>query len=260
MPTAIVRWLTSSGFVITADGKIQNAVNRETLNTTTQKIFPIPGAPAAYALYGTVGLGNEKDDDSPGLHLGDEIGKIVASGMAPSADLLTYSQQLAETVHDRIQEAKDNGLIEYPSIPSEMGIVTIANVFIFGFTDGAPSEVRITFWHRQHVLGNPRVVPFNPRANPNPYAWGSDSVWNLLKVGDHRFARFGSVRIPANPEAASLLEAAKFGENYILACDSYEGRSTDPYMCESIGGHIHIAAITPTCFHWLKPPSRLPEL
>ena len=61
--------------------------------------------------------------------------------------------------------------------------------------------------------------------------------------GDYRSARFGGVRVPPKPDEISLLNAAKLGKTYIWACNSYEGRTWgDREICESIGGHIHIAA------------------
>jgi hypothetical protein len=60
--------------------------------------------------------------------------------------------------------------------------------------------------------------------------------------------------MPPQSQDISLWDAAKVGENFILACDSDDGLKIDS-ECRRIGGHIHIAAITPTCFCWLKPPA-----
>ena len=252
MPTAIVSHYTTSGFVISADGKTSDG------SESTQKIFEIEGAPAAYALYGnSIAFGNGKDDDQPSpLHLGDEIGKLLNSGSVPIGDLIACGAQLAKELHATILKAKENKLIVYPSRPSDIdGGVSIANVFLFGYSKGSPVEVDITFRHREQLLSEPRVDGTDPRRVRNPRVWGCDKVWELLRSGDYRFARFGGVRLPPKPEEISLLDAAKLGENYIWACDSYEGRKWgDPQICSSIGGHSHVAAITPTGFCWLKPP------
>jgi hypothetical protein len=247
MPTAIVRYLTESGLVIAADGKTP-------LNETTKKIFQIKGVPAAYALYGNIGFGDGKDDDRPcPLHIGDEIEKLLNSGKIPTDDLVVCGEKLAQELHAIIYKAKAENLIVYPTLPVDLNGVFIANVFLFGYSKGAPVEVWITFQHRQQVLNPPRAIGFDPRRS-NPHCWGSQEVWEPFKSAAPKFARFCGVRIPPKPEEISLLDAAKFGENYILACDSYEGRSVDARVSAEIGGHIHIAATTPTCFHWLKPP------
>jgi hypothetical protein len=251
MPTAIVSHFTTSGFVITADGKTTAG------SESTQKIFEIKGASAAYALYGNIGFGNDKDDDAPSpLHLGNEIDKLLNSGRIPVGDLMACGRQLADEIHVVILKAKASKLIVYPSGPSDINGVCIANVFLFGYSKDSPLEVDITFRHRDQVLSEPLVNGIDPRRVRNPRVWGDDAVLEFLKSGDHRFARFGGVKLPPKPEEISLLDAAKFGENYVWACDSYEGRNWgDRAICASIGGHIHIAAIMPTAgFHWLKPP------
>jgi hypothetical protein len=250
MPTAIVRYLTTSGFVIVADGKTSDG------SETSQKIFEIKGAPAAYALYGNIGFGNGKDDgEPPPLDLGEETEKLFNSGTMPVSDLLLCGEQLADALQAMIFKAKAGNLIVYPSGPVECGIVRIANILLFGYSDGSPLEVDITFWHRRDTLGHRNVRTVNPHRPPNPYAWGCPLVWGLLISGDRRFARFSGVKVPPKPEEISVLEAARFGENYVLACGSNEGRTSgDREICASIGGRIHIAAIEPTGFHWLKPP------
>jgi hypothetical protein len=54
----------------------------------------------------------------------------------------------------------------------------------------------------------------------------------------------------------SLSEGIEIAETYIRACDSNEGRQVDPALCAGIGGHIHIAAITPAGFKWIKEPKQ----
>ena len=175
MPTAIVRYLSNSGFVITADGKTP-------LNETTQKIFEIKGTPAAYALYGTIGFGDgrpESEGPCP-LHLGDEIEKLLKSGKVPIGDLVLCGEKLAEELHAIIVKAKAENRIVYPATgPSDPNGMLIAKIFLFGYSSGAPIEVYITFQHRQHILNDPKVIGFDPRRS-NPCCWGSQDVCCLL--------------------------------------------------------------------------------
>jgi hypothetical protein len=210
MPTAIVKHYTTDGFVLTADGKTSDG------SLTTQKIFEIKGAPAAYALYGnSVGFGNGKDDGEPSpLHLGTETERLFNSGNLPVGDLLHCGQQLGAALNAIISKAKAHGLVVFPSRPVEGGIVILANVFLFGYSNGLPTEVHLTFWHRQQRLGDEDVRPVDPCHPPNPRVWGSPSVWNSLLSSDYRFARFGGIKLPPKPEEIGLLDA-KLGENYI---------------------------------------------
>ncbi len=252
MPTAIFRYLTSSGLIIAADGKATDLIDPRNQWTNIQKIFEIKGAPAAYALNGNVVLGGE-----PELHLGEKFRELVnARTPRPIPDLVAYAEELAKPLYTWLSDAKANDLIPYfHGYLERFGSrTTIAHILLFGYCNGTPQEADIWVWHRDQVPGC-SAEPFDfGRQNPRP--WGSPEVWNALLSGNSKFSKFVTTKIPPKEEIEqiSLLDAAKIGESYIAACDSAEGRELDPIMCPTIGGHTHIAAITPTCFHWLKPP------
>jgi len=132
--------------------------------------------------------------------------------------------------------------------------LTIFSVLIFGYCNGAPSEIHVRFWHQDQVLGKPQVGPFDLRSR-NPRVVGSPDIWNALRSHDPALSRFPLPEMPSPEQSQeiSLWDAAKIGETLIIACESEEASKIDP-ECKKIGGHIHIAAITPTCFHWLRPP------
>jgi hypothetical protein len=251
MPTAIFRYLTSSGLILAADGKVTDLVDRRNQWMNVQKIFEIRGTPAAYALNGNVNLGGE-----PELHIGQKFGELVNMLTPhPIPDLLAYAEDLAKLLYAWLLDAKAKELIPYFHGYHERGSrTTIAHILLFGYCKGTPQEVDIWVWHRDQVPGC-SAEPFDfARHNPRP--WGSPEVWNALLSGNPKFSKFMTTKIPPHGEIEqiSLLDAAKIGESYIAACDSDEGRKLDPIMCPTIGGHVHIAAITQTCFHWLKPP------
>jgi hypothetical protein len=55
----------------------------------------------------------------------------------------------------------------------------------------------------------------------------------------------------------TLSDAVEAGRNYIEACSSPVALEIDKEICQGIGGHIHVATITPTAgFEWLIPPKR----
>jgi hypothetical protein len=60
---------------------------------------------------------------------------------------------------------------------------------------------------------------------------------------------------PKNPAELTIETAAKIASGYIEACRSDYGRELDPIVTLGIGGHTHIAKITPSeGFQWIVPP------
>jgi hypothetical protein len=256
MPTVIFRYLTRDGFAIVADGKSHKLGTDEPDETNVQKIFQIQEQSAAYALFGTVRF----DDDTGklySLNLPKEIDALVQAGAATLCDLPRLEEQFARPIYDLLLKGKADGLItDYTGtldFPGQRGL-TIFSVLLFGYCNGSPSEVHVRFWHQDQDLGRPEAGPFDLRSR-NPRAIGSPLIWNALREPDPALSRFPLPKMPP-PERSqeiSLWDAAKIGETLILACESKEALEIDP-ECWKIGGHIHIAAITPRCFHWLKAP------
>jgi hypothetical protein len=253
MPTAIFRYLTNSGFVIAADGRITGG------DDEAQKIFEIKGAPAAYALYGNIGIGDWREDAPVALDLGLEAKKFIESGSNKLlSDCVGFAQDLADELYSLLLKLKDQGVIprydgflEYGD-----GSLSIAHIFLFGYSNDAPAEVDILFSHRDQALRKPLLYPFGFRRS-NPHAWGAEKLYRLMfEFDDPALTKFRRLRIPSPPEEISLEGAATIGEDYILACESDEGRRLDPF-CSNIGGEIHIAEIEPRGFNWRKRPISL---
>lgn len=251
MPTAIFRYLTSSpGFVIAADGRITGGDDK------AQKIFEIKGTPVAYALFGNIGIGDWREDTPVALDLGLEAKNFIESGSNKIlSDFVGYAQDLADELYSLLLKLKDQGVIPRYDGLSEYndGNSTIAHILLFGYSNGLPAEVDILFSHRDQALRKPRLYAYGFR-HSNPHAWGAEGLFKrMFEFNDPALAKFRRLGIPSPPEEISLEGAATIGEDYIRACDSDEGRELDPW-CSHIGGHIHIAAIEPSGFYWLKPP------
>lgn len=251
MPTAIFRYLTNSpGFVIAADGRTTDG------NDEAKKIFEIEGAPAAYALYGNIGIGDWRENTPIALDLGVETQKFIKSGSDKIlTDFVGYAQDLADALYAKLLKLKDDGVIprydgflEYGD-----GSLTIAHIFLFGYSNGVPSEVDILFSHRDQAPRKPLLRTHSFRES-NPHAWGAEHLFKLMFELRHpSLAKFRKLDLPSPPEAISLQDAATIAEGYIRACDSDEGRALDSF-CSHIGGEIQIADIEPTGFHWRKRP------
>jgi hypothetical protein len=240
MATAILRFWTNSGLVLGADGLKYDVGVGRAIGTDAQKVFEIPGLPAAYAMYGEIGIGDYNPDTPILLDLSQEIRKFLEFGdYSLSFDFLAYANRIAANLHQSIAGTKDRGAIWGGNQESLRPGQVIARIILCGFFDGTPMEINIRFEHVNQTLLPPRVFPVDlQRSNPE--------VFGSLLVTQRLF------RQPESPDL-SLLEAAKKIERYIQFCDSERGRKLDP-MCRTIGGRIHIAAITPKGFQWLKPP------
>src|SRR5208337_3734949 len=95
MPTAIVRIQTTEGFVIAADGRVRDE-HGMVLTDDAKKIFPVHGQSLAYALYGTMGLG----DDPNVIDLTSQIALAVQSLAGKTmADLVQYGDKLSRPIH-----------------------------------------------------------------------------------------------------------------------------------------------------------------
>lgn len=241
MATAILRFWTNSGLVLGADGLKYDLVAKRAVGTDSQKVFEIPGLPAAYAMYGEIGIGDNNPDTPILLDLSQEIKKFLDLGdYSLSFDFFAYANRIAANLYQSIAATKDRGAIWGGNQESITPERVIARIILCGFFDGTPMEINIRFEHLNQRLLPPRVFPVDLQRS-NPEVFGSFPVMQ----------RF--FRQPESPDL-SLLEAAKKIERYVQFCDSERGWKLDPIMCRTIGGHIHIAAITPRGFQWLKPP------
>jgi len=241
MATAILRFWTNSGLVLGADGLKYDVVAGRAIGTNAQKVFEIPGLPAAYAMYGEIGVGDNNPDTSILLDLSQEIRRFLDfTDYSSSFDFLAYANRIAANLHQSIAATRDRGAIWGGNQESIRPEQVIARIILCGFFDGEPVEINIRFEHRDQRLLPPLVFLVDLQRS-NPEVFGSGLVTRRL------------FRHPESPDL-SLLEAAKKIERYIQFCDSERGRKLDPLMCRTIGGRIHIAAITPKGFQWLKPP------
>jgi hypothetical protein len=78
-------------------------------------------------------------------------------------------------------------------------------------------------------------------------------VWGMLEdPQDQTFASY-KVSLPA-PENITLLDGLKDAKSHIQVCYDPKAREIDKKTCAHIGGHIHIATITPDGFQWVIPP------
>ena len=259
MSTAIVRVFTSEGFVIAADGRARIQETETVVSDSEQKLFIISRSDRAlvYSFAGNLQVIN----DSTGELVVDVISEIrraiQETALAPSRhDLNWYVSKLWKEAHRKlILASKSKDSSPFPVSPNDPGV--ICHVFFYGYYRNVPVELDLRFMHEEQTVVKPRFFPTGHLA-PGVIMYGSERVATLLfRTDDFSFSQY---RTPAIQKAIrhqslTLSDGIEIAESYIHACDSNEGRAIDSTICAAIGGHIHIAAITPQEVKWIKKPA-----
>jgi hypothetical protein len=258
MSTAIVKIHTADGFILAADGRGKSSATGITQSDIEQKIFPITnsGRVLAYALQG---MTNSTDTKTQSIvfDIRTAIEESVRSLAETKSrhDLNWYASKLWAPVNEMlIKKINKLGDFVFPVVVADdPGL--ICQVFICGYYRNISSDSVIQFRHENHKVVRPSVLNFKPTIEP-VMMFGSAEVFRLLFKGtDQRFQEFRSFAMtPDKRKHLSLDEGAEVATNYIRACASEVGREIDPEVCSGIGGHIHVAEITPSGFRWRIPP------
>lgn len=260
--TAIVRTLTPGGFVLAADGRKSGAIDGTVLSDSVQKIFPLQTLVGffAYSIAGTIELVTD-DHREVALDLAEEVRK--------SADLLVkrrtknlagYAVRLCRPVYQALKNVHESGRIsDYPSYETNVSVErgdTIIRICLDGFRDGYPSSVVIRIFHENGVLCEPEIST-EPNFLGLHRTLGRPEIGRLLwETNDHRLATYRGPQIFA--EDMTLQDAIDRSQSYIRAYADPEAHAIDP-ECRKVGGHIHIATITPQFgFTWVVPPKAIP--
>ncbi len=261
MPTAIVRAYTSEGFLIAADGRARDEHGKK-LSDSRQKIFPITDSNRALScvIYGVPRITHPTDETRVIVDLVSEASSAIKSlSNSKASNLRSYTLKFSRLLHKVLLDAGKNnkGIRLYPTMnhyAEEPGTHVISYVFFDGYYKNNPGRVNAVFFHRDQRLHAPNLdrQPLQEGYRIDGSALVADAL--LRPDFDERLSAY---RTPAmeKPKDFTLAEAAEVATNYIRACDSDVGREIDPVVCPGIGGHTHIATITPTDgFKWLIPP------
>jgi hypothetical protein len=119
-----------------------------------------------------------------------------------------------------------------------------ATIFLAGYlgAGAAPVLVMIRFFLAGGKLPLPEILIQNPPFGAHS---GSSTVANLYLEADGQFSRY------YRPRGTSLETGVRHVMGLIEACSDPIARVIDPF-CESIGGRVHIATVTPNGFKWVR--------
>ena len=264
MATAIA--YTRLGFAIAADGRqrwehapTRDRSTREAESNTVQKVFEIAGKQAVLAYVVRGHVANRDRSFDLGVELKNQIALLRDKHFRNCRQFL---EALSVKLERYIETAKEDGRIEE---------YAAAELSFVGYFDGEPCWIDIQFRpFRDPMTGSHWAAASRDLYPGLCIASGSQLVREMISQGDPRFAQFWK---PFEGEL-SLQEAADFARGYIEACCSPLARELDP-DCSGIGGHIHVATVSPTDrslavprwlgfkkralptggFRWLTPPS-----
>jgi hypothetical protein len=226
----------------------------------------------AYALFGTTGA-SYGENKKPAFDLIEEANKSANSiTIAKNDGILDCVQKFSRPIQEVLLVGRQNGAIEfYPChIEEPWPGCTIGHIFFFGYYTDLPARgqqpwtVDLRFWHQNGILCDPYIdFEANKMGFPH-FIRGSVAIGDLLfnsKFGlmlhtppDERFSAFRKSFPTDDWGSITLPQSAEIAMDYIRACDSDLGRKLDP-ICKTIGGHIHVAQITPKGFQWIIPPA-----
>lgn len=241
--------------VIAADGRELRDF-KEVISEDTQKIFEIPNAPAAYAIFGTTRMSADGNNHKT-MNLIEEARKAQLSvSLDKCEDLLQYAERFSKPIQEKLSHWRTDETIMFPPLMAEPKLHgnPILHLFLFGYHHGIAETIDVMFYHRHHILCDPTITTVDVGIGYPAWVRGSDKV--AEKLFDSKDKRFSPYRkfVPKNWKNLTIPQASRIARDYIRACKSPGGRAVDRDICFSIGGHIHSALIAPEGFRWLTKP------
>jgi hypothetical protein len=233
--TATAIMFTGSAFAVAADGNQlfgdpPNRIADVSIGETdcAQKIFGAEGRDfaLAYIMRGKIATEGRTFDAS--VEMQREMASLVVKRFRSPQKFIATA---VEGLYRRILLARKS---------SRLPCFLELEIPFVGYLRGKP------FWLNAQFYPSGRLEVRGQPLDGWLFAYsGSQIIANLMQAGDGRIAH----RIKG-PDDYQLQDAIGTTRAYIEACSSEFGLEVDPENCRGLGGHIHIATITP-----LKRPS-----
>lgn len=253
MPTAIVRGVSEDGFIIAADGRYVNTETNEVLGDSFQKIFQVGLHPIAYTTIGAVSF--DAKNGGIGFDFLPELQR-EASMVDRTGTVMECAKKICMPIYENLRRAcreqeidLNTGLIS----PGKRG-QQLLGLFFDGYSaSGEAGNATVRFFHENGEIGEPEF-----EEDLNSRYHGSTKVQNAM-LSSGKFDKFRRELPPEYMQTSDDLNGwITAALNYIAACSSTEGQKLDPETCLTIGGHVHIARITPRLgFRWIRAPKSI---
>jgi len=251
--TAIGIHGTAHGIIIGADGRrsVDNPSKVATPDrvnaaegAASQKIFPLRSADKnlVYALAGHIA------NTELGFDAIEEC-RIIAASLCDHdfASEAKFVNRFSMTLTEQMNRMKF--FPEFEKNRDDLWI--IMDLLFAGYFKDKPFITAVQFCHSLH-FAEFRSIPLSLAG----LLYGSEVVRRKMYddsgnvVSNSPFAEY----IQNPREIQSLDESEKYVKGYIQACSSALALGMDESRCKKIGGHIHIAELTPADFQWRIPP------
>jgi hypothetical protein len=234
--TATAITYIDAGFAIAADGRrrwghdpTRDGSTRDSESDEVQKIFEIAGSrmTLAYTVRGHVANRDRTFDVTV------ELSRHIASLRGKRFwNCCGFIRALSDRLEQTIEQAKTLGRLEdYPA----------TEICFVGYFKGNPCWVDVQFRPYRNYLGSLYEMRSQDLYPGYFYVSGSPVVTELIRDGDTRVADFWK---PPD-DSAPLKGAAELVKGYVEACCSEWALALDPENCKEIGGHVHVATVTP---------------
>lgn len=231
--TATATFFTSSGFAMAAEGRRSwghspTLQSRRGESEKVRKIFEITRSDAtlAYCIRGdTV---NENMSWDIAAEMQSSVASLSEKRFGSSA---RFIGALCFDLQGRIERAKEQGRLDgYPT--SEMSFA--------GYFRDSPCWIEVRFRpYQSRLLCQTTPLECQPGMS---FRNGSQILDRMIHNGDPRIAPLFDGDADEN---MTLEAAACFATKYIEMCCSPLIRGLEPNGCKTIGGHIHVATVTP---------------
>lgn len=268
MPTALAHIYCDEGFVLAADGRNveRMAQGMKIISDREQKIFRLPGVDrdVACSFCGMVDL----FDDASSIAF-DFVSECQKAAESLTSVFFAEASDLADRIGQQLQQSliatKERGaIVDYPSGKAWPGERrnTIVRIHLDGYFSGLPFPAVLR-------LGQENQQPFYRSVSRDLYPqhsavlFGSPEIaWHLFHDEDARLARYRTdatrrigLRCMHPKTPVTLQDSIEAAHNYIAACCDPIALEIDEVNCQGIGGHLHIAAVTPKDgFYWVERP------
>jgi hypothetical protein len=260
--TATATVYSSSGFAMAADGRRSwghspTPTSRHGESENVQKIFEIARKDAALAYC----IRGDTVNESMSWDIAAEAqGSVASLGARHFPNAARFIRAVCLDLQGRIEAARERGQLEgYPT--SELSFA--------GYFRDLPCWFEAQFRpHRSRLFHQLVVRNCEPSLN---FMSGSQILNRMIEGNDSRISPLFD---GLNDESMSLVEAAFFARDYVEMCCSPLIRGLEPDGARTIGGHLHVATVSPpdrslrsrvrrwagrgsspqTGFRWIRPP------
>jgi len=256
--TATAIMFTGFGFAVAADGNqlfgdspnlVPDFENGE--SDCAQKVFGVEGRNFAIAYIMRGKIATERRTFDASVEMQKEVACLSRRRFDAPRELVNSA---AKGLFRRIRAAHESGIL-----PCFLGL----EIPFVGYFNGDPFCLNAEFFPTAHYQVRGQALD----------GWlfmfsGSQIIANLMQEGDKRIG----YRIKGPDDQPSLHDAIEATRAYIEACSSQWALEVDPKNCRGLGGHIHIATVTPPVrlswfvslfgsktqgrFEWVIPPKK----